>query len=68
MSIPSERTRALRYAKQLLIDLTHHSTTKRIPSEIRQRARGVLRHWPFDHELEDALKRSKYFKVEEEKK
>lgn len=61
MSLPNEKTRSILYAKQFLLDLTHHSKTKRIPSEIRERARRILRHWPFDFELEDAFKRSELF-------
>lgn len=61
MTLPHERTQSIRYAKEFLIDLSHHSKTKRIPSEIRQRARRILRHWPFDFELEDAFKRSEFF-------
>lgn len=67
ITLPDERARSLKWAKEFLRSLCDPKQTPRVPRAVRMRARDVLRHWPFEHELEDALKRSKYFKVEEEK-
>lgn len=53
MTLPDERYRALQKAKQFLLELCNPSKTKRVPSEIRNRARDVLRHFPFDYHLEE---------------
>ena len=46
MTLPDERYRAMVQADRLLKDLCDPSKTPRVPKEIRQRAAGVLRHWP----------------------
>lgn len=46
MTLPDERYRAVLYAEEFLRALTDPTITKRIPKEIRQRARGILRHYP----------------------
>jgi len=46
MTLPDERYRALRCGEQLLLDLLNPNVTPRVPKYIRQRALGVLRHYP----------------------
>ena len=46
MTLPDERYRALRCGEQLLLDLLNPKATPRVPKYIRQRALGVLRHYP----------------------
>ena len=46
MTLPDERYRALRCGEQLLLDLLNPRVTPRVPKYIRQRALGVLRHYP----------------------
>jgi hypothetical protein len=46
MTMPDERYRAVLYAEEFLRALSDPNITKRIPKEIRQRARGILRHYP----------------------
>lgn len=46
MTLPDERYRAVMQAQQFLIALSDSNITKRIPKEIRQRALGILRHYP----------------------
>ena len=46
MTLPDERYRALRCGEQLLLDLLNPKVTPRVPKYIRQRALGVLRHYP----------------------
>ena len=43
MTLPDERYRSMMAADRLLKDIL---TTPRVPREIKDRARYVLRHWP----------------------
>ena len=52
MTLPDERFRALKQSKKLLEELCDPGKTPRVPSIVRERARGVLRHFPNDYELE----------------
>jgi hypothetical protein len=52
MTLPDERYRSLRQAKKLMEELIDPGKTPRVPSIVRERARGVLRHFPSDYELE----------------
>lgn len=52
MTLPDERYRALKQGKKLLEELCDPGKTPRVPSIVRDRARGVLRHFPSDYELE----------------
>ena len=52
MTLPVERFNSLLHAEQLLYDLLDPKKTPRVPREIRNRARGVLRHWPMESQLE----------------
>jgi hypothetical protein len=52
MTLPDERYRALKQGKKLLEELCDPGKTPRVPSIVRERARGVLRHYPSDYEFE----------------
>jgi hypothetical protein len=52
MTLPDERFRALKQSKKLLEELCDPGRTPRVPSVVRDRARGCLRHYPSDFELE----------------
>lgn len=52
MTLPDERYRSLVYTKKFLIDLLSPHMTPRVPKNIRQRAHGLLCHWPDDYHLE----------------
>ena len=52
MTLPDERYRALKQGKKLLEELCDPGKTPRVPSIVRERARGALRHFPNDFELE----------------
>ena len=52
MTLPDERYRALKQGKKLLEELCDPGRTPRVPSIVRDRARGALRHYPSDYELE----------------
>lgn len=49
MTTPDERTRALRTAGELLRDLKGRED---VPKDLRVRARGVLRHYPEEWQLQ----------------
>ena len=46
MTLPDERYRALRCGHQMLLDLLNPKVTPKVPKYVRQRALGVLRHYP----------------------
>ena len=52
MTLPDQRYRAIKQGKKLLEELCDPGKTPRVPSIIRDRARGALRHYPNDWELE----------------
>jgi hypothetical protein len=52
MTLPDERFRAMKLGKKLLEELCDPGKTPRVPSIVRERARGVLRHFPNDYDLE----------------
>lgn len=52
MTLPDERYRALKQGKKLLEELCDPGKTPRVPSIVRDRARGALRHYPSDYELD----------------
>lgn len=52
MTLPDERYRALKMGKKLLEELCDPGKTPRVPSIVRERARGALRHYPDDYELD----------------
>tara|TARA_R110000868_G_scaffold13711_1_gene63526 strand:- start:4438 stop:4728 length:291 start_codon:yes stop_codon:yes gene_type:complete len=52
MTLPNERYRSLTSAKVFLRELLDPKETPRVPKAIRMRAYAVLRHFPFDSELE----------------
>ena len=54
MTLPDERYRAVKMAKQFLLDLTSPEKTPKVPSFIRSQAKGILRHYPTDWDMERA--------------
>jgi hypothetical protein len=52
MTLPDERFRSLKQGKKLLEELCDPGKTPRVPSIIRDRARGILRHFPSDYDLD----------------
>ena len=57
MTIPSERTRAIIYARQFMLDLLDPAKTPRVPREVRSRASRVLRHYPSPFDIERAARK-----------
>jgi hypothetical protein len=52
MTLPDERYRAVRMARLFLIELCSPEKTPRVPAIIRNQARGILRHYPSDYEMD----------------
>ncbi len=52
--MPDERYRAVLYAEEFLRALSDSNITKRVPKELRQRARGILRHYPNTWDMQRA--------------
>ena len=51
MTLPIERTYAVRNTEQFLLDLCNPKKTPRVPAGIRQQARRLLRHYPTKYDL-----------------
>lgn len=58
MTLPDERYRALKYTQEFLRDLAVPSRSARVPKEVRQRALGLLRHYPSTWELDQLAQES----------
>lgn len=58
MTIPAERTRAVKEAEQFLLRLADSFRTPRIPPEIRREALFVLRHYPTDYDMAKAVQKA----------
>jgi len=56
MTIPSERTRAVLKAKEFLLALSDPKRTPRVPKKIRKEALEILKHYPWNHHLEQTSK------------
>ena len=52
MTLPDERYRSLLMTRGFLYDLLDPKKTPGVPAIIRSQARGCLRHWPSEHDLE----------------
>jgi hypothetical protein len=56
MTLPDERYRAIKQARQLLEELCDYKLTPRVAVGIRDRARGALRHYPSEWEMDQVTK------------
>jgi hypothetical protein len=54
MTLPYERKNAVLNTQRFLLDLSNPRITPRIPKEIRDRARSLLKHYPSDFCMEEA--------------
>jgi hypothetical protein len=52
MTLPTERTNAVLKTEKFLLDLCNPKATPRVPKEVRERARSLLRHYPSDYDME----------------
>jgi hypothetical protein len=51
MTLPNEEVLAIQAARRFLYDLLDPKKTPRVPRAVRQRARRVCKHLPFDVSL-----------------
>lgn len=56
MTIPCERQRSLRYARDFLRDLLDPKKTPRVPKAIRREAYYRLKHYPWDTHIDELVK------------
>lgn len=47
MSLPSEEANAIDAARRFLFDLLNPKATPRVPKAVRERARRVVKHYPY---------------------
>ena len=52
MTVPIERTNAVVYTRDFLLELVDPKVTPRVPKIIRERARRLLRHYPSKFEMD----------------
>ena len=57
MTLPDERYRAIRYAREFLRDLLDPKKTPKVPRKVRQQAYAVLKHYIWDTDLEELAKK-----------
>ena len=57
MTLPDERTNAVQNVEIFLLALCDPKKTPRVPSEIRKRARSLLRHYPTSYDLFNASRK-----------
>lgn len=57
MTVPIERTNAVMWTEDFLLDLCDPKKTPRVPKSIRERAKRMLRHYPSKFEMETIAER-----------
>lgn len=58
MTLPDERYRAVRWARNFLMDLCDPKKTPGVPKLQRDQARSILRHYPSDWDMDQASEAS----------
>ena len=58
MTLPDERYRAIRQARQFLIDLQDRTVYPRVPRAVRAEAYRLLRHYPSSYDLDRLAEKS----------
>lgn len=56
MTLPHEEYQSLVAVKNFLYDLMNPAHTKNVPSEVRERASRLIKHFPMQHRLNDLYK------------
>jgi len=54
MTLPDERYRAVRWAREFMYELMDPKKTPGVPKRIRDQARSILRHYPGDSDMMQA--------------
>jgi hypothetical protein len=58
MTLPDERYRAIQQTRQFLSDLLDRTIYPRVPREVRAEARRLLKHYPFNFDLDRLSEKS----------
>ena len=58
MTLPYERTNAVLNTEKFLLDLCNPKATPRVPKEVRDQARRLLRHYPSEYSMEQAAEQA----------
>ena len=58
MTTPDESFRAIRQARDFMLDLLDPRKTPRVPKVVRDRARACLRHYPFVYPLAGEMRKA----------
>ena len=53
MTLPDERSRSIRYAREFLRSLLDPKKTPKVPTAVRRGASNVLRHFPADYHINE---------------
>jgi hypothetical protein len=61
MTLPDERYRALKNGEQFLLDLCNPKVTPKVPTAVRDRARGILKHFPTKYDIDRIADALPYF-------
>lgn len=56
MTLPPERKRAVENTREFLWTLLNPAHTPRVPKLVRIQARYLLKHYPHNHEMDEAAK------------
>jgi hypothetical protein len=56
MTLPHEEYHSLVAVKNFLYDLMNPAHTKNVPSEVRERASRLIKHFPMQHRLNEMYK------------
>lgn len=56
MTLPHEEYHSLVAVKNFLYDLMNSAHTKNVPSEVRERASRLIKHFPMQHRLNELYK------------
>jgi len=67
ITLPNERYRSVKYAREFLIDLLDPSKTPKVPKDIRRRAAACLRHFPGEYDMSIVAKKVPNFFFDEER-
>jgi len=54
MTLPDERYRAVKWARNFMFDLCDPKKTPGVPRAVRDQARSILRHYPNDWDMNRA--------------
>ena len=55
MTLPYEQVYSVQNTRRFLLDLLDPTKTPRVPKSVRMRARGCLKHFPWDGDIESYI-------------